>query len=218
MLVALSAPVGWEPAVALLPDQAPDAVHKSAFIEFHVKVAEPPLATFVGLAVSVSVGAAGGASTVTVIDRVAVPPSPVHDNVKVLVDVRAPVYCEPDVVLSPDQAPDAVHESAFVELHVKVALPPLGTIVGLALSSTVGAGGGGVPATTTVTDCVAVPPLPEHVRENALLAARGPVLCEPDVGFAPDQAPDAEHCLAFLEVHVSVAESPPATNAGSAVN
>ncbi len=204
--------------MVLLPDQAPDAVHDVAFVEFHVRVAEPPLATVVGLAVSVSVGAAAGASTVTMIDRVAVPPSPVHDNVKVLVDVRVPVDCEPDVVLSPDQAPEAVHESAFVELHVKVAVPPLGTAVGLAPSSTVGAGGGGVPDTTTVTDCVAVPPEPEHVRENALLAARGPVLCKPDVGFAPDHAPDAEHDVAFVEVHVSVAEPPAATDAGAAVS
>jgi hypothetical protein len=40
----------------------------------------------------------------------------------------------------PDHAPDAVHEVAFVELHVSVELAPLATELGLAVRVTVGAG------------------------------------------------------------------------------
>jgi hypothetical protein len=49
--------------------------------------------------------------------------------------------------LVPDHAPDAVHEVAFVDDQVNVDVPPLATLLGLALSVTLGAG-----ATVTVTD------------------------------------------------------------------
>lgn len=146
------------------------------------------------------------------------PPGPVQDNVKVLVVVSAPLDCEPDVALSPDQAPEAAHELALVDDQVSVDMPPLVTAVGLALSDTVGDAGGGDPTTTTVTDCVAVPPLPEHVKENALLEVRGPVLCEPDVGFGPDQAPDAVHDVALVEDQLSVVAPLLSTVVGSALS
>ena len=62
--------------------------------------------------------------------------------------MRAPVDCEPLAALAPDQAPDAVHAEALLEDHVRVALPPLATVLGLAASATVGAGG----VTDTVID------------------------------------------------------------------
>jgi hypothetical protein len=40
----------------LLPDQSPEAVQLVAFVELQVRVEEAPLATLVGLAVSVTVG------------------------------------------------------------------------------------------------------------------------------------------------------------------
>jgi len=70
--------------------------------------------------------------------------------------VRAAVDCEPLVALAPDQAPEAVHEVALVAAQVNVDVPPLATVLGLALKLTVGAGA----VTETVADCVALPPAP----------------------------------------------------------
>jgi hypothetical protein len=70
------APVACEPLTALAPDQAPDAVHELALVEDQVKVAPLPLATVLGLAAKVTVGA--GAVTDTVADCAALPPLPVQ--------------------------------------------------------------------------------------------------------------------------------------------
>lgn len=70
--------------------------------------------------------------------------------------MRAAVDCEPLVALAPDQAPEAVHEVALVAAQVNVDVPPLATVLGLALKLTVGAGA----VTETVADCVALPPAP----------------------------------------------------------
>jgi hypothetical protein len=56
----------------------------------------------------------------------------------------------------PVQPPDAVQEVALVELHASVALLPDTTLVGLAVSVTVGAG----VVTVTLADCEALPPVP----------------------------------------------------------
>jgi hypothetical protein len=42
--------------------------------------------------------------------------------------------------LEPDQAPEAAQDVALVVDHVKVELPPLATVLGLAAKLTVGAG------------------------------------------------------------------------------
>ncbi len=73
----------------------------------------------------------------------------------------APVDCEPLVVLLPDQAPEAVHEAAFVLDHDSVEALPLATVLGLAPSVTVGAGRA---VTVTVADCVALPPVPVQAK------------------------------------------------------
>lgn len=69
---------------------------------------------------------------------------------------------EPFVDLVPLQPPDAVQAVAFVAVHASVVELPLKTVVGFALSVTVG--GVGPAATVTVTVCAAVPPAPLHVR------------------------------------------------------
>ena len=57
----------------------------------------------------------------------------------------------------PDQLPEAVQELALVELQVSSEAPSEATLVGLAVSVTVGAG----TVTVTVADCGAlVPPDP----------------------------------------------------------
>ena len=67
----------------------------------------------------------------------------------------------PLAALVPLQAPEAVHEVALVEDQVKVDPLPLATLVGFALIETVG---GGVAATVTVADWLAVPPAPVQVK------------------------------------------------------
>ena len=71
--------------------------------------------------------------------------------------------CEPLVALEPVQAPEAVHEVAFVVDQLKVELLPLAMELGLAARLTVGAGVGEV--TETVAAWVALPPAPVQVSE-----------------------------------------------------
>ncbi len=68
-----------EPLTALLPDQAPEAVQEVALVLDHVRVELAPLATVLGLAVKLTVGAAD--VTVTVADCAALPPTPVQVSV-----------------------------------------------------------------------------------------------------------------------------------------
>jgi hypothetical protein len=74
--LAVSAPVDCEPLAALLPDQAPEAVQEVALVADQVNVELPPLATVLGLAAKITVGA--GEVTETVADCVALPPVPVQ--------------------------------------------------------------------------------------------------------------------------------------------
>jgi hypothetical protein len=52
--------------------------------------------------------------------------------------VRVPVDFEPFTGSLPDHAPEAVQEVALDDDQVKVELPPLATVLGLALRLTVG--------------------------------------------------------------------------------
>jgi hypothetical protein len=71
------------------------------------------------------------------------------------------VDCEPLSALLPDHPPEAVQEVAFVDDQVKVELPPLTTVLGLALMLTVAVG---LALAVTVVDCAAVPPAPLQVK------------------------------------------------------
>ena len=145
--------------MALVPLQPPEAVHEVALVELHVSVEAPPLATEVGFAVRVTVGA--GTTVTVAVTTLLLPPVPVHAKEYEAVDVSAPVLCVPLVALMPPQFPDAAHEVAFVELHVSVEAPPLATEVGFTVNVTVGAG-----ATVTVAVAILlVPPVPVQVSE-----------------------------------------------------
>jgi hypothetical protein len=74
--LVVSAPVDRDPLAAMLPDQAPVAVHEVALAADQVNVELPPLATALGLAANVTVGA--GEVTETVVDCVALPPLPIQ--------------------------------------------------------------------------------------------------------------------------------------------
>jgi hypothetical protein len=75
---AVRAPVDFEPLVARLPDQPPEALQLVALVEDQLSVELPPLAIVLGLALSVTVGV--GEVTVTVADWPALPPVPVQVN------------------------------------------------------------------------------------------------------------------------------------------
>lgn len=157
-----------------------------------------------GLAVKDSVG---GGATVTVTDLLALPPAPMQVSEKLLVDVIAPVDSTPDVFFAPGHTPgpEAVQPAAFVDDHASVDALPLATLVGFAVSDTVGVGGGGgVPCTETVTVWDTLPPSPLHASEKLLVVASAPVDSLPDVPRLPDHAPAAEQALALVADHVSV--------------
>jgi len=141
VVAVVSAPVLSVPAVVLLPLQPPEAVHDVAFVEVHVNVLLPPLATVVGADDNVTVGAGVALVTETEALAWAVPPSPVQLSVNVALAFNVPLRL-PESAFAPLQSPEAVHDVAFVEVHVKVALPPLAMVVGDAVNVTVGAGVG----------------------------------------------------------------------------
>jgi hypothetical protein len=84
---------------------------------------------------------------------------------------------------------------------------PLATLVGLALKETVG----GESDTVTVVDFDADPPVPVHVSVNWVVVARAVVACEPLVGWAPLQPPDAMQLCALVALQSKVTERPLAT-------
>jgi hypothetical protein len=153
--------VDCEPLTALLPLQAPDAVQAVALLLDHVSVDAAPDFTVLGAALNVTIGAL--LDTVTVADCVAEPPGPVQVSSYSVVFERAPVDQVPLVGTLPCQPPEAVQAVASGDLHVRVELPPLPTVVGAALKVTDGAAGGAGVATDTATDCVVVPPDPLQV-------------------------------------------------------
>ena len=121
--------------------------------------------------------------------------------------------CEPLTALAPDQAPEAVQAEAFVDDHVRVAPLPLVTVLGLAMSATVGAGG----VTDTVIDWLALPPDPVQVSIYVEVALIAPVVADPLKPRAPAHAPEAMHEVALDADHVKVEAWPLATVLGFAL-
>jgi len=156
--LAARVPVDCDPDKGLVPDQAPDAEHDVALEEAQVSVELVPLAMVLGTAEMLTEG--GVALTDTVAVWVAVPPAPVHDNVKVVPAVSAPDDCEPLMASAPDHPPEAEHEVAFFVVQLSVVEAPELMELGLAVSVTVGAEA----ETVTVVDCVADPPVPVQVN------------------------------------------------------
>jgi hypothetical protein len=91
-----------------------------------------------------------------------------------------------------------------------LAAPPESTVLGFALSVTVGA----FEFTETVADCVAVPPVPVQVSVNVEALVRAPVDCVPLTALAPLHAPEAVHCVAFVAAQFKVALPPLGTEVG----
>lgn len=116
------------------PLQPPEAVQEVALVLDHVSVEEAPDFTLLGVALSVTVGAL--LETVTVADCVADPPAPVQVNSYSVLLVRVPVDIDPLVAMLPCQPPEAEQEVAPMDFQVSVELPPLPTVVGVAVNVT----------------------------------------------------------------------------------
>jgi hypothetical protein len=164
----------------------------------------------------VTVGA--GVDPVTDTDAVAcdVPPAPAQLNVNVALALSPPVLCVPAVVFVPVQPPDAVHVVALVDVQVSVLLEPLLTVVGTAVSVTVGAGV--APAMDTEALACADPPEPVQLSVNVVAAFNAPVVSVPETAFAPFHPPLAVQAAAWVLVQVSVLVPPAATDNGLAVS
>jgi hypothetical protein len=112
----------------------------------------------------------------------------------------------PDAVFVPLQPPVAVHDVAFVGLHVSVEAVLYATGFGEAVKVTVG-GGVGTPIFTVADAGTAEPYVFEQVRVYILELGglvKLPVDCVPDKVFVPVQALLAVHDVALSELHVSV--------------
>jgi hypothetical protein len=145
--LADTAPLDCEPLRPLEPLQPPDAVQAVALLLDQVSAEEAPAFTVLGVAVSVTVGAL--LETVTVADCVADPPGPVQFSSYSVLLVKVPVDIVPLLGTLPCQPPEAVQAVAPGDLHVRVELPPLPTVVGAAVNVTEAAAG---VATDTATD------------------------------------------------------------------
>jgi hypothetical protein len=145
--LADTAPVDCEPLSPLEPLQPPDAVQEVALVLDHVSVEEAPDFTALGVALSETIGAT--LDTVTVADCVAEPLAPVQVSSYSVVFVRAPVDQVPLLASWPCQPPEALQSFAPVDAQVSVELPPLPTVVGVAVNVTDAAAGS---MTDTSTD------------------------------------------------------------------
>jgi hypothetical protein len=152
------------------------------------------------------------APMVTVFESLPEPPVPVQVSVKVVVAVIALLVALPLVAFDPDQPPDAVHEVAFVLVHDSCVVPPLGTLIGVAVRLTVGA-----PMIVTVFESLAEPPAPVQVSVKVVVAVIALLVALPLVAFDPDQPPEAVHDVAFELVQDSCVVAPLATLVGVAV-
>ena len=120
----------------MFPYQPPEAVHESALVELQFNVEYCPFVIELGLAEIEQVGT-GLAVTVTGAEQVTDPPAPVQFNVYVEFEVGE-TDCVPDNDFVPDQALDAVQESALLELQLKVEDCPLVIELGFAEIEQVG--------------------------------------------------------------------------------
>jgi len=98
----------------------------------------PPMEVVLGLAVRVTVGRCAEPATTTVTVCEAMPPDPLQLSVKLLSAVIGPVEAEPLSGRGPVHPPEARQESASEDVHVSVEATPSATVVGWAVSETLG--------------------------------------------------------------------------------
>jgi hypothetical protein len=210
VLFEVSGPVSKDPLVGRLPDHASDASHVVACVLVQLNMLESPENTSDGEASREIVGATDGWVTTTVTFASALAFSAFAQvSVKVLSDVKLAVVNVPFVARPPIQAPEATHWSASDDDHVRVVGLPETTEGGLARMLTLGDGNGGRAVTITVVEAWIFPlSSPEQVSVKVLLFDKAAVGSDPLTGFAPDQAFDATHWVAFVEAQLIVEVAP----------
>jgi hypothetical protein len=197
------------------PLQDPDAVQLVALVVAQRSTVLPPLATLVGFALKVSVGAAEPLCTVTLAERWIEPPPPEHVNVYVRLLVMPPAVQPFEASgREPLQDPDAVQLVALVVDQRSTVLPPLAILVGFALNVRVGAC---VLCTVTRAVELAAPAVPVQVSMKSADVLSGPTLWEPETALFPAQPPEAEQEVALVADQVRVLVCPLVTAVGLAL-
>jgi hypothetical protein len=159
-------------------------------------------------------GAAPATETVAV--WVAAPPGPRHVSSNSVVLVMASVDSEPLVETDPVQPPELVQLVAPLLLQVRIALAPGATVVGRAVSETVGADAAGF-CTATFTDCEVEPPVPEQLSVNVVALVSAPLVKSPETGCVPFHPPVAIQDWALVDCQCRETVSPAATDDAAAV-
>ena len=119
------------------------------------------------------------------------------------------MLCVPLVVLVPLQPPEAVQEVVFVLDQVSVAEPLEATEEGETVRVTVGVGG----VTVTVTLDEGFAPLaPVQVSVNVVVVVSAVTDWLPDAPLVPDQPPEAEQEVVFVDIQSSVTGPPKLTD------
>ena len=188
------------------------AVQFVASVVAHVSVADCPELIVPGLTFSATVGLA---PTITVAEFDPDPPVELKQvSVKLVLAASAPLASLPDSARSPLQEPLAMQLVAFVLDHARVVDWPVSTVAGFALTNALGNG-----LTVTVVDTGAEdPPDPAHTSVYVRFPVNAPVFTLPDVARVPVHPFDAVHSVASVEVHVSIADSPEFSAAGSTLS
>jgi hypothetical protein len=158
---------------------------------------------------------AGGASTETLTESLAVPPTPLQDKLKLLLAVKAFMVCEPDVSLVPDQSPEAVQLEPLL-LQLKVTGLLYGTDEELTERLMLGADG--VPTVTLTESLILFPPSPLQDRTKLLSTLKELIVSEPDAALVPVQSPEAMQLVASVVFQVSVVEPLISTVPGFAIS
>jgi len=128
--------------------------------------------------------------------------------------VSLPVGWVPPLSLVPLQAPEAEQAATLSLVHFSVDAPPDGTVLGSAVSITIGAD----PAIVTVAVCVAELPGPVHVSPNSVMLESAPVDQVPLVAKAPFHPPEAVQAVALVVVHCRLDTPPFSAVGGQALN
>jgi hypothetical protein len=159
-------------------------------------------------------------TTVIVTDCCAEPPGPVHDSENVVVTLSAPVDREPATF---DCTPVhcaftgvalAVQDAAFWTVQFRVELPPVATVINVALNWIAGSGS----VTVTTALAFAVPPGPVQDSVNVVLALSAADTSLPLVALVPVQPPLAVQVVAFVDDHARLVDEPVVTEIGIAVS
>jgi hypothetical protein len=159
--------------------------------------------------------AVGAEINATVAETGAVaPPAPVHIREYTVVAVMGAVVCVPLAASVPLQPPEAVQESASVELQVSDALRPSATAPADAVRVAVGSG---FTVTAALTGALA-PSRPEQVNTKFASPLNAPLLWLPLVASVPLQLPEPVQEVACAELHVSVESLPSGITLGLAVS